>query len=226
MGAGQPFSSQFLPHAAPRGPAVPAGMSPAGMAGVMGPSGMAPMSMSPARAPGMSALYSGQRMPQHAYPGPPQSQQLPRQGVKRAYSSEVSVGSGCLRPPQRGGTVPGADAVPAGIPGTAVPAGRAVPRCRHPVRPQRPPALRSVPVLPRAQDAAGHGPVPLRLGQHRALLQGTEGDGGHGDEGWGGDGMRDAGASPGGRPSPRSQPSSSTGRAPASAPTARRPSTG
>uniref|UniRef100_A0A8B9TQV4 Zinc finger MIZ-type containing 2 n=1 Tax=Anas platyrhynchos TaxID=8839 RepID=A0A8B9TQV4_ANAPL len=88
MGAGQPFSSQFLPHAAPRGPAVPAGMSPAGMAGVMGPSGMAPMSMSPARAPGMSALYSGQRMPQHAYPGPPQSQQLPRQGVKRAYSSE------------------------------------------------------------------------------------------------------------------------------------------
>ncbi|XP_032059989.1 zinc finger MIZ domain-containing protein 2 isoform X1 [Aythya fuligula] len=88
MGAGQPFSSQFLPHAAPRGPAVPAGMSPAGMAGVMGPSGMAPMSMSPARAPGMSALYGGQRMPQHAYPGPPQSQQLPRQGVKRAYSSE------------------------------------------------------------------------------------------------------------------------------------------
>ncbi|NWI24909.1 ZMIZ2 protein, partial [Sula dactylatra] len=32
--------------------------------------------------------YGGQRMPQHAYPGPPPSQQLPRQGLKRAYSNE------------------------------------------------------------------------------------------------------------------------------------------
>ncbi|NWR58563.1 ZMIZ2 protein, partial [Bucorvus abyssinicus] len=86
MGTGQPFSSQFLPHAAPRGPA---GMSPAGMAGVMAPSGVSPVSMSPARAPSAGPLYSGQRMPQHAYPGPPPSQQLPRQGLKRAYSSEV-----------------------------------------------------------------------------------------------------------------------------------------
>ncbi|NXU32303.1 ZMIZ2 protein, partial [Thalassarche chlororhynchos] len=85
MGAGQPFSSQFLPHAGPRGPA---GMSPAGMAGVMAPSGVSPVSMSPARAPGASPLYGGQRMPQHAYPGPPPSQQLPRQGLKRAYSNE------------------------------------------------------------------------------------------------------------------------------------------
>ncbi|XP_064353941.1 zinc finger MIZ domain-containing protein 2 [Dromaius novaehollandiae] len=88
LGAGQPFNSQFLPHSGPRGAAVPAGMNPAGMAGVMGPSGLSPMNVSPARAPGMSALYGGQRMPQHAYPGPPQSQQLPRQGVKRAYSNE------------------------------------------------------------------------------------------------------------------------------------------
>uniref|UniRef100_A0A8C8ATS6 Zinc finger MIZ-type containing 2 n=1 Tax=Otus sunia TaxID=257818 RepID=A0A8C8ATS6_9STRI len=85
MGAGQPFSSQFLPHAGPRGPS---GMSPAGMAGVMAPSGVSPVSMSPARAPGTSPLYGGQRMPQHAYPGPPPSQQLPRQGLKRAYSNE------------------------------------------------------------------------------------------------------------------------------------------
>ncbi|XP_042657515.1 zinc finger MIZ domain-containing protein 2 isoform X2 [Tyto alba] len=85
MGAGQPFSSQFLPHAGPRGPT---GMSPAGMAGVMAPSGISPVSMSPARAPGTSPLYGGQRMPQHAYPGPPPGQQLPRQGLKRAYSNE------------------------------------------------------------------------------------------------------------------------------------------
>ncbi|XP_025941047.1 zinc finger MIZ domain-containing protein 2, partial [Apteryx rowi] len=89
MGAGQPFNSQFLPHSGPRGPAVAAGMNPASMAGVMGPSGLSPMNMSPARAPAMNALYGAQRMPQHAYPGPPQSQQLPRQGVKRAYSNEA-----------------------------------------------------------------------------------------------------------------------------------------
>ncbi|KAM6389821.1 zinc finger MIZ domain-containing protein 2 isoform 2-T2 [Rhynochetos jubatus] len=85
MGAGQPFSSQFLPHAGPRGPA---GMSPAGMVGVMAPSGVSPVTMNPARAPVTGPLYVGQRMPQHAYPGPPPSQQLPRQGLKRAYSSE------------------------------------------------------------------------------------------------------------------------------------------
>ncbi|XP_040474235.1 zinc finger MIZ domain-containing protein 2 isoform X1 [Falco naumanni] len=85
IGAGQPFSSQFLPHAGPRGAAS---MSPAGMAGVMAPSGVSPVSMSPARVPGTSPLYGGQRMPQHAYPGPPPSQQLPRQSLKRAYSNE------------------------------------------------------------------------------------------------------------------------------------------
>lgn len=90
MSAGQPFGSQFLPHAGPRGPA---GMSPAGMAGVMASSGVSPVSMSPARAPGAGPLYGGQRVPQHTYPGPP-SQQLPRQGLKRAYSNEVSIYTG------------------------------------------------------------------------------------------------------------------------------------
>ncbi|NWW44094.1 ZMIZ2 protein, partial [Pedionomus torquatus] len=88
MGAGQPFGSQFLPHAGPRGPA---GMSPAGMAGVMASSGVSPISMSPVRAPPASPLYGGQRVPQHSYTAPPPSQQLPRQGLKRAYSSEGYV---------------------------------------------------------------------------------------------------------------------------------------
>ncbi|NXY11433.1 ZMIZ2 protein, partial [Pteruthius melanotis] len=86
MGTGQSFSSQFLPHAGPRGPNS---MSPAGMAGVVAPSGVSPVSMSPVRAPGTGPLYGGQRVPQHTYPGPPpQSQQLSRQGLKRAYSNE------------------------------------------------------------------------------------------------------------------------------------------
>ncbi|KAM6235045.1 zinc finger MIZ domain-containing protein 2 isoform 2-T2 [Porphyrio hochstetteri] len=85
IGAGQPFSSQFLPHAGPRGPAS---MSPAGMAGILAPSGVSPVNMSPARVPGAGPLYGGQRMPQHTYPAPPPSQQLPRQGIKRAYSNE------------------------------------------------------------------------------------------------------------------------------------------
>ncbi|XP_015272550.1 PREDICTED: zinc finger MIZ domain-containing protein 2 [Gekko japonicus] len=88
MGAGQPFNNQFLPHSGPRGPAVPPGMNPASMGGVMGASGMSPMSMNAARAPAINALYGGQRMPQHGYPGPPQGQQIPRQSVKRTYSSE------------------------------------------------------------------------------------------------------------------------------------------
>ncbi|NXW25357.1 ZMIZ2 protein, partial [Circaetus pectoralis] len=85
MGAGQPFSSQFLPHAGPRGPTS---LSPAGGGGVMAPSGVCPVSMSPARGGGAGPLYSGQRMPQHTYPGRGGSQQLPRQGLKRAYSNE------------------------------------------------------------------------------------------------------------------------------------------
>ncbi|XP_053905721.1 zinc finger MIZ domain-containing protein 2 isoform X2 [Cuculus canorus] len=85
MGTGQPFASQFLPHAVPRGPSA---LSPAGMAGVLGPSGISPVTMSPTRAPSASPLYGGQRAPLHAYAAPPPTQQLPRHGLKRAFSSE------------------------------------------------------------------------------------------------------------------------------------------
>lgn len=93
MGAGQAFNSQFLQHGGPRGPSVPSGMNPTSMGGLLGPSGLSPMGMNPPRAAGMAPLYAGQRLPQHGYAGPPQAQPLPRQGVKRAYSSEVSVGA-------------------------------------------------------------------------------------------------------------------------------------
>uniref|UniRef100_A0A8C6VQ08 Zinc finger MIZ-type containing 2 n=1 Tax=Naja naja TaxID=35670 RepID=A0A8C6VQ08_NAJNA len=85
MGATQPFNNQFLPHSGPRGPTVPPGMNPASM---LSASGMSPMNMNTARTPAMSALYAGQRMPQHGYPTPSQGQQIPRQSVKRTYSSE------------------------------------------------------------------------------------------------------------------------------------------
>ncbi|ETE71732.1 Zinc finger MIZ domain-containing protein 2, partial [Ophiophagus hannah] len=85
MGAAQPFNNQFLPHSGPRGPTVPPGMNPASM---LSASGMSPMNMNTARTPAMSALYAGQRMPQHGYPTAPQGQQIPRQSVKRTYSSE------------------------------------------------------------------------------------------------------------------------------------------
>ncbi|XP_054427267.1 zinc finger MIZ domain-containing protein 2 isoform X1 [Pteronotus mesoamericanus] len=94
MGAGQPFNSQFLQHGGPRGPSVPGSMSPASMGGLMGPAG--PMGVNPARAAGMAPLYAGQRLPQHGYPGPPQAQPLPRQGVKRAHPGEVCPGQQCL----------------------------------------------------------------------------------------------------------------------------------
>ncbi|XP_073891158.1 zinc finger MIZ domain-containing protein 2 isoform X9 [Macaca fascicularis] len=96
MGAGQSFNSQFLQHGGPRGPGVPTGMNPTGMGGVMGPSGLSPMAMNPTRAAGMTPLYAGQRLPQHGYPGPPQAQPLPRQGVKRTYS-EVYPGQQYLQ---------------------------------------------------------------------------------------------------------------------------------
>ncbi|XP_078198482.1 zinc finger MIZ domain-containing protein 2 isoform X5 [Callithrix jacchus] len=96
MGAGQSFNSQFLQHGGPRGPSVPTGMNPTGMGGVMGPSGLSPMAMNPTRAAGMAPLYAGQRLPQHGYPGPPQAQPLPRQGVKRTYS-EVYPGQQYLQ---------------------------------------------------------------------------------------------------------------------------------
>lgn len=86
MGAGQAFNSQFLQHGSPRGPSLPSTMNPAGLGGLTGP-----MGMNPTRAAGMASLYTGQRLPQQGYPGPPQAQPLPRQGVKRAYSNEVSV---------------------------------------------------------------------------------------------------------------------------------------
>lgn len=91
MGAAQSFNSQFLQHGGPRGPSVPSSMNPASVGGLMGPSGMSPMGMNPTRTASMAPLYTGQRLPQHGYPGPPQAQPLPRQGVKRAYASEVSV---------------------------------------------------------------------------------------------------------------------------------------
>ncbi|XP_051709030.1 zinc finger MIZ domain-containing protein 2 isoform X2 [Oryctolagus cuniculus] len=94
MGAGQSFNSQFLQHGSPRGPSVPAGMNPSGMGGVMGPSGLSPMAMNPTRAAGVTPLYAGQRLPQHGYPGPPQAQPLPRQGVKRSYSEPTEPFSG------------------------------------------------------------------------------------------------------------------------------------
>lgn len=91
MGAGQSCNSQFLQHGGPRGPSVPSSVSPASMGGLTGPSG--PMGMNPARAMGTAPLYAGQRLPLHGYPGPPQAQPMPRQGVKRVYSSEVRVGA-------------------------------------------------------------------------------------------------------------------------------------
>ncbi|XP_059131465.1 zinc finger MIZ domain-containing protein 2 isoform X3 [Peromyscus eremicus] len=96
MGTGQSFNSQFLQHGGPRGPSVPPGMNPSGMGGMMGPSGLSSMAMNPTRAAGMTPLYAGQRLPQHGYPGPPQAQPLPRQGVKRAYS-EVYPGQQYLQ---------------------------------------------------------------------------------------------------------------------------------
>ncbi|XP_042638990.1 zinc finger MIZ domain-containing protein 2 [Orycteropus afer afer] len=97
MGAGQSFNSQFLQHGGPRGPNVPPGMSPPSMGGVMGSSSLSPMGMNPTRAGGMTPLYGGQRLPQHTHPGPSQAQPLPRQGVKRVYSSEVYPGQQYLQ---------------------------------------------------------------------------------------------------------------------------------
>lgn len=119
MGAGQSFNSQFLQHGGPRGPSVPSSMNPASVGGLMGPSGMSPMGMNPTRAAGLAPLYAGQRLPQHGYPGPPQAQPLPRQGVKRAYSSEVSGQAPHPECPQSR-CVEGESAVPDRV-GTALP---------------------------------------------------------------------------------------------------------
>ncbi|XP_011760810.1 zinc finger MIZ domain-containing protein 2 isoform X7 [Macaca nemestrina] len=106
MGAGQSFNSQFLQHGGPRGPGVPTGMNPTGMGGVMGPSGLSPMAMNPTRAAGMTPLYAGQRLPQHGYPGPPQAQPLPRQGVKRTYSEPTRSIPGYPSSPLPGNPTP------------------------------------------------------------------------------------------------------------------------
>ncbi|XP_066449248.1 zinc finger MIZ domain-containing protein 2 [Eleutherodactylus coqui] len=82
------FGGQFLPHSGPRGPSIQGGMTSGGMGSVMGPAGMAQMSMNSARAPSMNQVYTGQRIPPHGYPAQLQGQQIPRQGVKRSYSSE------------------------------------------------------------------------------------------------------------------------------------------
>ncbi|KAL4636005.1 zinc finger MIZ domain-containing protein 2-like [Arapaima gigas] len=74
MGAGSPYSSQFLPHSGPRGPPV-----------------MAPAGIGPGRGPSMGPMYGGQgqRLPQQpGYPGGQQGPPRPQQGLKRPYSSE------------------------------------------------------------------------------------------------------------------------------------------
>lgn len=88
MGAGPSFSSQFLQHGGTRGSSS---MSPASMGGLLGPSGVSPVSVNHARAASMAPLHPGQRLPQHGFPGPVQAPPLPRQGLKRGYSSEVSI---------------------------------------------------------------------------------------------------------------------------------------
>ncbi|XP_052558309.1 zinc finger MIZ domain-containing protein 2 [Tympanuchus pallidicinctus] len=108
MGAGQPFGTQFLPHASPRGPT---GLSPGGVASVM-----APLGVGPARAPAVGTLYGAQRLPQHSYPGPPPGQQLPRQGVKRTYGGEGYPAQQYLQ----GGQYPGTQ-YPPGAPQSSAP---------------------------------------------------------------------------------------------------------
>nr|XP_044991849.1 zinc finger MIZ domain-containing protein 2 isoform X2 [Jaculus jaculus] len=126
MGTGQSFNSQFLQHGGPRAPNVPPGMNPSGMGGMMGPSGLSSMTMNPTRAAGMTPLYTGQRLPQHGYPGPPQAQPLPRQGVKRAYS-EVYPGQQYLQGGQYAPSTaqyapsPGQPPAPASYPGHRLP---------------------------------------------------------------------------------------------------------
>ncbi|KAF6302215.1 zinc finger MIZ-type containing 2 [Rhinolophus ferrumequinum] len=120
MGAAQSFNSQFLQHGGPRGPSVPSSMNPASVGGLMGPSGMSSAGMSPARAAGLAPFYAGQRLPQHGYPGPPQAQPLPRQGVKRAYSSEVYPGQQYL-PGGQYAPGPGQSPAPSSYPGHRLP---------------------------------------------------------------------------------------------------------
>lgn len=125
MGAGQSFNSQFLQHGGPRGPSVPSSMNPASVGGLMGPSGMSPMGLTPTRAVGMAPLYAGQRLTQHGYPGALQAQPLSRQGVKRAYSSEVYPGQqylpGGQYSPSTTQYAPGQPPAPSSFPGHRLP---------------------------------------------------------------------------------------------------------
>ncbi|XP_067857413.1 zinc finger MIZ domain-containing protein 1-like isoform X5 [Heptranchias perlo] len=93
ISAAQSYNNQYMTHSGPRGPPqMSAGMTTGGMAGAMGPSGISHMSMNHSRPPGINPMFSAQsqRMPQHGYPGPRPTQQMPGQGVKRPYVSEQS----------------------------------------------------------------------------------------------------------------------------------------
>uniref|UniRef100_A0A8C0AMY9 Zinc finger MIZ-type containing 2 n=3 Tax=Aves TaxID=8782 RepID=A0A8C0AMY9_9AVES len=164
---------------------------PAGMAGVMAPSGVSPVSMSPARAPGAGPLYGGQRMPQHAYPGPPPSQQLPRQGLKRAYSNEGYPAQQYLQggqyAPAGAQYAPSAPHSPlAGNPTPPMTLGSGIPPyaspgqdVKSPFLPDMKPSVTSLHPSPSGRCSrrgrGRHGPVPLHLRQLRTLLQGTMG---------------------------------------------------
>ncbi|XP_041441101.1 zinc finger MIZ-type containing 2 L homeolog isoform X2 [Xenopus laevis] len=88
VGPSHNFGGQFMPHSGPRGPSMQGGMASGGLGSVMGNTGMSQMGMGSARAPGMNPVYTGQRIPPHGYPGQLQSQQIPRQAVKRTYSND------------------------------------------------------------------------------------------------------------------------------------------
>lgn len=66
------------------------GMNSGAMGSVMGAGGISQMGMNSARPPGMNSMYGQQRMAPNGYPAQMQGQPVPRQGVKRSYSSEVS----------------------------------------------------------------------------------------------------------------------------------------
>lgn len=171
MGAGPAFSSQFLQHGGARGSSS---MSPASVGGLLGPSGVSPVGMNHARAASMAPLHAGQRLPQHGFPGPVQAAPLPRQGLKRGYSSEVSLHSLPQgRPGPCRGRRPGGEPAtppwawpslgirllpPAGVSGAAVPA-------RRPVRTWPRPAPR--PLLLSGSQAA-----PVHLWPPGTALQG------------------------------------------------------
>nr|KAF6419748.1 zinc finger MIZ-type containing 2 [Rousettus aegyptiacus] len=117
MGAGPSFSSQFLQHGGTRGSSS---MSPASMGGLLGPSGVSPVSVNHARAASMAPLHPGQRLPQHGFPGPVQAPPLPRQGLKRGYSSEVYPGQQYL-PGGQYAPGPGQPPAPSSYPGHRLP---------------------------------------------------------------------------------------------------------